>query len=564
MEAREFLFDQIDFFFLKEDYFSINLVSSPVQSDLNLDSQLNMNELFPSECLIKKVLQDISAINNERGDFSRYKIAWPADQTEEFQSLTRSLFQEILAQNPRYLFNFLLKGCYLSKLPRMLKEFAATIIEYLLSRDPLIIHQLPDVGTLSQQIPKSMVKTLEKNEIDIVGLCQIIHLSLSTTSTISRDANLESHESDGPLETLTLMSSEILISIYFNNLTHPKLIWMKSLNQLSEAGYVFHYFNFMNVDHLLMKSHLGQIELIPSKFEQLCTAKINNYESALTLITQMGPYCDPSKLNNSIVWSRGRRFGGWRKRDLVEAIRKVSLLTYSTGSGLRSGTTNPFQYSRPMICQLRLSNETRSLTGFGKHPYHRREYYEQIYRSLFRTLRSYDWVQITQNKYLPLEVSQFIATYEFHLDQRLVIQTNRKQLKEIFDTLTHIRYLLHSQTLTEMCDIVKLQPESWISYADLPMRSHFSDKTPVARYEFLEHPFVYKELLVRVEGENKGLNIPDKATYRYHLLQILKDLDVNIKDPHLSSLDTSQLTTILNKHIQLIINSRQLTLAPTH
>lgn len=132
----------------------------------------------------------------------------------------------------------------------------------------------------------------------------------------------------------------------FIDIASPLSSWVRIVKPVIDAGWLPHYFTFVNPDHVLMKARFGQLELTPESFEQAAHLEINNYPEAVRVLCHesdlsTGRYIGYGSKNifHSSVgigqnpWPRQGpsrpSFGGWSKQALIKAIRKIGQSKFS-------------------------------------------------------------------------------------------------------------------------------------------------------------------------------------------------------------------------------------------
>ena len=572
-------------------------------------------DLFLSKNIIDELLNNIEQINASlKCDFSKRKIRWPTTDIYHTQSLNRSLFAEIRASNPYYLFNNLLKLFKINHLSDLIRVSAVTIYEVLFVggvNDPdanignagvglisnenisnmaignatakaqsLIVNNELNASNLMKLIPPPVKKSIDNSELDLSGILTIIVFIVSNQQSVNS------------------MPNDLVLSIYFNSITSNQHLWMKQLGRLIDIGYTFHYFNFVNPEHFLFLTHLGKIQLTPENFESAATAKLNDYEQCISTISNLMPCQSYSKLLNCEVWSHKRRFGGWRKKDLVDAIRKMGLIEISPRKLLSNVNHSDIvkvetelnkKLRRPTLGQIKKSRCISKvyyypLPAFGTKAYNKKCYYEHIYRCLYHTTKFFNWSKIVAGNLVPINTVQFILNYEFNIPFSTIIHLTPKDFEYIFNQLQFICKNIHKE-LGQIGPALILQPGSWITYADLSTRHLFKNTDDNQRYSQLLTGNIYCTLQNSIKitesdnsnnsnnsnkisetdnGSNSNYSETDDQSMKYSLIQLIKDMDLEpmlLQKGNYRRFSTLKLVTIITNYLGILLSTKNLQLA---
>lgn len=283
--------------------------------------------------------------------------------------------------------------------------------------------------------------------------------------------------------------------------------WTKYFLDLVKMGFEFHYFAMINPDSLLFQARRGKLALTPEYFEHAVQSKLTKYEDAVRTISKLPPKQTIWQLRHKAAWRNGSRFGGWGRKALAEAIRQVGLTTLQTAWSKE-------MYKAPILGQIKynakVEEEKYRLPAFGKSLYLPRGYYENIYRSIFRSVKFIDWTGVAERDLLPIDVFRFVATYDFNLPYSQVANLDNLRIAELIKyRLTSTAPAFH-QELAETIPSIAYQPGNWLNVAET--REQFAP--PLGPYEVI--PAAYQ----------RGYNLCAYGANEEELLGYLKELDL--------------------------------------
>ncbi len=174
-------------------------------------------------------------------------------------------------------------------------------------------------------------------------------------------------------------------------------------NQMAQAGYVFHYFEYVKADVTQIQAMMGELVLNPQNFENgsisilpenLYQPTLNNliYDSPQQTSMSHDRYTGAligTQLPNIKVYGYTTRYG-WRKEDLIDAIKAAGLPTYG-------------------VLGVKGDKIYKQLPGFGKWGFMPSVYYETIYRKMFGTLDYVNWPEVCKTKLISEETVKGLA-----------------------------------------------------------------------------------------------------------------------------------------------------------
>ncbi len=284
-------------------------------------------------------------------------------------------------------------------------------------------------------------------------------------------------------------------------------IWNQIIEDAASAGYEFRYFTFFKSDHPLVRINKENIKVTPEIYEGGSTlVDMELYESIIKNISD--GTLNSSDINVGLDLTRTdqrgiryklhpvlRRQGlGWRKRDLMEAIKATGLTDVITVPDPRSkmktkllervhsdredyydhlwydivelsnmGITE--EGRRTTLLAEELGRKTRYYTGtfpgFGKNPYMPKVYYEALYRKLFTTLINVDWGRVCSQNLIGTEKLRNVAISDFHFDEYLVKRFEYKDLCNILQEESKRRRQLKDELkeiIPEARDVIYYRP----------------------------------------------------------------------------------------------------------
>ena len=214
-----------------------------------------------------------------------------------------------------------------------------------------------------------------------------------------------------------------------DNDTLVNTIWPEIWKTLEDAGYEFHYFAFFKSDDPAVRIFWDKVKPTPENFEGgttlytqeiyqkvLDTIKDHRFASPHRIYRGGGPGYNLSGIHTG----NGIQITGWRKEDLLDAIRATGLHKPVTK------TVNGVTVRRAPLNDL-LGNPGDRMPGLIS-PSMPRVYYEAIYRKIFNTLITIDWAKVCSKRLVTFRNLRNVVVRDFYFNYKQILKLNYEGL----------------------------------------------------------------------------------------------------------------------------------------
>ncbi len=264
---------------------------------------------------------------------------------------------------------------------------------------------------------------------------------------------------------------------------NARRLWDSITLEMLRIGYELHYFDFFKSDHPMVRTFWDRVQPTPKTFEAASTTLIRPeiYQHILDVIKDETL---DTTLNKTSQWlGFYPRLIGWRKQDLVQAIKDTGLNQQIVIPDQRSEEYSLLiqelsevnEYSeRYFLIGLELSEFPRSMSteglmtselkqrmdrikglgprknytergpsflyekrgtliGFEGDSYLPKYYYEAIYRKIFNTLVNVDWKEVCRTNMVDIEKLRQISVTDFNYTEGMVSNLEYGELCDLLE-----------------------------------------------------------------------------------------------------------------------------------